>query len=629
MEHLKLAQEIIRYCGGKDNITQAWNCITRVRFHLKTREKADVKAIQALDGVLGAQFQGDQFQVIIGNEVLKVFEGVKEELGDLVAYTEEEKQKDKKRENPVNVVFGVISGIFNPILPAITGSGIIKGILALLVFLKMLNPESSNYFVLDMISNATYYFLPFLVAFSAGKKFGVNEHLSATLAGIIMYPAFVNLSGQGISTVKFLFLNIPVMDYNSTVIPIILGVLLLSIVYKFIDRFVPGFLKLIVTPVASLLITAPVVLVFIAPLGSYVGKYVAAFFISLFGVAGPVAGLLMGGLMSVIVITGMHYAFFPSTFDGLGGVGYDILLLPMSIVSNIGQCGAVLGAAFKIKDKKMKSIAFSSALSALFGITEPAIYGVNLKYKKPFYAALAGGAVGGAIYGIFHVKAFAFSIPGITALPTYLKEGELNNFIWACVGVFASFFTAFILTIVLPLEEKEKTKEKEKEKEPEAVSQGQEGHIVKIPVAAPMTGQAVGLAQVPDKMFAEGILGKGIAIIPEEGTVKAPFQGQVKMIAPTKHAIGLISDRGINVVIHIGIDTVNLQGKGFEILVKEDQWVEQGEPLMKVDLDVIKENHLNPITPIIVTNSDEYVNVMDLPTDMAQAGISEVLMVFQ
>ncbi len=625
MEHLKLAQEIIRYCGGKDNITQAWNCITRLRFHLKDREKADVKAIQALNGVLGAQFQGDQFQVIIGNEVLKVFEGVKKELGDLVVSSEEKTKKVKKRENPINVVFGVISGIFNPILPAITGAGIIKGILALLIFLKVLNPESDNYFVLDMISNATYYFLPFLVAFSAGKKFGVNEHLAATLAGIIMYPAFVSLSGQGISTVKFLFLNIPVMDYNSTVIPIILGVLLLSIVYKYIDRFVPSFLKLIVTPMASLLITAPVVLVFIAPLGSYVGKYVAAFFISLFGVAGPVAGLLMGGLMSVIVITGMHYAFFPSTFDGLGGVGYDILLLPMSIVSNMSQCGAVLGAAFKIKDKKMKSIAFSSALSALFGITEPAIYGVNLKYKKPFYAALAGGAVGGAIYGIFHVKAYAFGIPGITALPTYLKEGELNNFIWACIGVAASFLTAFIITVILPLEGKEKAEEKGADK----ISQDHEGQMIKIPVAAPMTGKAVGLAKVPDKMFAEGILGKGIAIIPDEGIVKAPFQGQVKMIAPTKHAIGLISDRGVNVVIHIGIDTVNLQGKGFEVLVKEDQWVEKGAPLMKVDLDFIKENHLNPITPVIVTNSDEYVNVMDFPMDMAQAGTSEVLIVFQ
>lgn len=625
MEHLKLAQEIIQYCGGKDNITQAWNCITRLRFHLKDREKADVKAIQALNGVLGAQFQGDQFQVIIGNEVLKVFEGVKKELGDLVVSSEEKTKKDKKRENPISVVFGVISGIFNPILPAITGAGIIKGILALLIFLKVLNPESGNYFVLDMISNATYYFLPFLVAFSAGKKFGVNEHLAATLAGIIMYPAFVSLSGQGISTVKFLFLNIPVMDYNSTVIPIILGVLLLSIVYKFIDRFVPSFLKLIVTPVASLLITAPVVLVFIAPLGSYVGKYVAAFFISLFGVAGPVAGLLMGGLMSVIVITGMHYAFFPSTFDGLGGVGYDVLLLPMSIVSNMGQCGAVLGAAFKIKDKKMKSIAFSSALSALFGITEPAIYGVNLKYKKPFYAALTGGAVGGAIYGIFNVKAYAFSIPGITALPTYLKEGEINNFIWACIGVAASFLTAFIITMILPLEGKEKAEEKGVDK----ISQDHEGQMVKIPVAAPMTGKAVGLAQVPDKMFAEGILGKGIAIIPDEGIVKAPFQGQVKMIAPTKHAIGLISDRGVNVVIHIGIDTVNLQGKGFEVLVKEDQWVEKGEPLMKVDLDFVKENQLNPITPIIVTNSDEYVNVLDFPMDKAEAGTSEVLIVFQ
>lgn len=623
MEHLKLALEIIRYCGGKDNITQAWNCITRLRFHLKDREKADVKAIQALKGVLGAQFQGEQFQVIIGNEVLKVFEGIKEELGDPVVALEDKRQKHKKRENPINIVFGTISGIFNPILPAITGAGILKGILALLIFFKILNPEANNYFVLDMISNATFYFLPFLVAFSAGKKFGVNEHLAATLAGIIMYPAFVNLSGQGIHGVKFLFFNIPVLDYNSTVIPIILGVLLLSIVYKFVDRFVPGFLKLIVTPVVSLLITAPVVLALIAPLGNYIGRYVAAFFISLFGVAGPVAGLLMGGLMSVIVITGMHYAFFPSTFEGLGGVGYDILLLPMSIVSNMAQCGAVLGAAFKIKDKKMKSIAFSSALSALFGITEPAIYGVNLKYRKPFYAALAGGAVGGTIYGIFHVKVYAFSIPGITALPTYLKEGELSNFIWACVGVVAAFLVAFVITMILPLEEKEKGKETK------ALPENQEGRSAKISIAAPMKGRAVRLSQVPDKMFAQGTLGKGIAIIPDEGMVKAPFQGKVKMIAPTKHAIGLISDQGVNLVIHVGIDTVNLQGMGFEILVKEDQWVEQGEPLMKVDLDVIKKNHLNPITSMIVTNSDEYVNVLDFPMDQTEAGKSEILIAFK
>lgn len=620
MERSQLAQEIIKHCGGKENISQAWNCITRLRFHLKDKKKADIAAIQALDGVLGAQFQGEQFQVIIGNEVMKVFEGIKKVLGDQLVISADKKIKGEKGENPLNVVFGTISGIFNPIIMAITGAGVLKGILALLVFLKVLNPDASNYFVLDMISNATFYFLPFLVAFSAAKKFGVNEYLAATLAGIIMYPAFVSLGDQGISTVKFLFMNIPVIDYNSTVIPIILGVLLLSVVFKFIDRFVPSFLKLILTPVLSLLITAPLVLVLIAPIGSYAGTYVASFFIYLFRVAGPVAGLLMGGLMSVIVMTGMHYAFFPSTFEGLGGVGYDILLLPMSIVSNMAQCGAVLGAGFKIKDKKMKSVAFSSALSALFGITEPAIYGVNLKYKKPFYAALAGGAAGGALYGIFNVKTYAFSIPGITALPTYLKEGEPGNFIWACIGILAAFIIAFVISMLLPLDEGNKQDQDETAAKQERVQSK-----LKLSVAAPLKGKVVELREVPDKVFAEGTLGKGVAIIPEEGTVKAPFQGQIKMIAPTKHAIGMISDQGINLVIHIGVDTVNLQGKGFDIFVEEGQWVEQGETLMKVDLDLIKENGLNPISPVIVTNSDEYLNILDFPMEMADGGKSEVL----
>lgn len=619
MDYQSLALEIIKYCGGKNNITQAWNCFTRLRFYLKDNNKADLKAIQALTGVLGAQFQGDQFQVVIGNDVLKVFEELKKELGDHLTNTGNQDNTNKKKENPINLVLGTISAIFNPILPAITGTGIIKGILALLIFLKVLTPESSNYFVLDMISNATYYFLPFLVAFSAGKKFGINEHLAATLAGIIMYPAFVNLGSQNISSIKFLFFDIPVMDYNSTVIPIILGVLLLSIVYKFLDRFVPSFLKIIVTPVLALLITAPIVLVVVAPLGSYIGSYVASFFIYLFSVAGPVAGLLMGGTMSLIVMTGMHYAFFPSTFEGLDRFGYDLLLLPMSIVSNIGQCGAVLAAAIKLKDPKIKSVGFSSALSALFGITEPAIYGINLKYKKPFYAGLAGGAAGGAIYGIFRVKAYSFSIPGITALPTYIENGLSGNFFWACAGVVTSFAVAFILCFILPFgEQSNEVIADNSVKDTESQKQ-------KVSIAAPMDGKVVPLSEVPDQMFATETLGKGVAVIPTTGTVKAPFNGQVKMIAPAKHAIGLVSDEGVTIIIHMGIDTVNLQGEGFELLVHEDQWVNQGDVLMNVDLDLIKDKNLNPITPIIVTNSDDYLNIIDFSMEQAEAGKTEVL----
>lgn len=622
MDYQKLAQEIIKYCGGKNNITQAWNCFTRLRFYLKDHNKVDLNAIQALTGVLGAQFQGDQFQVVIGNEVLKVFDKLKGELGDSLTNAGGQEKGNKKKENPINLVLGTISAIFNPILPAITGTGIIKGLLALLIFLKVLNPESSNHFILDMISNATFYFLPFLVAFSAGKKFGINEHLSATLAGIIMYPAFANLAAQDVSSVKFLFFDIPVMDYNSTVIPIILGVLLLSVVYKFVDRFVPSFLKIIVTPVVSLLITAPIVLVVVAPLGSYIGSYVASFFIYLFRVAGPIAGLLMGGTMSLIVITGMHYAFFPSTFEGFDRFGYDLLLLPMSIVSNIAQCGAVLAAAIKLKDPAMKSVGFSSALSALFGITEPAIYGVNLKYKKPFYAALAGGAAGGAIYGIFRVKAYSFSMPGITALPTYIGNDLSGNFFWTCIGILVAFAVAFILTFILPLEEQE---EQNVKLEPETSVQSPELQKEKITITAPMNGKVVPLSEVPDQIFAMETLGKGIAVIPTDGTVKAPFHGQVKMIAPAKHAIGLISDLGLNIIIHVGIDTVNLQGEGFEILVKEGQWVNQGDLLMKLDLDFIQKKNLNPITPIVITNSEEYLNIIDIPMEQAKAGESEIL----
>lgn len=599
MNKKDLAKRVISEMGGKENISQSWHCITRLRFNLVDAEKVNIENIKAIEGVMGAQFQNGQFQVIIGNKVSEVFEAVSKELGQ---EHEINSIGEKKRKNIIDLIFDTISGIFTPILPAIVGAGLLKGVMALLTALKLISESNSEYAVLSMIADAPFYFLPFLVAFSAAKKFKTNEFLAVTIAGVIMYPTIINYAASGeVASLSFLGLSIPMINYSATVIPIILGVWLLSYVYKVIDKFVPSLFKIIVTPLLVLLITSTLVLIFIAPLGSYVGVYVERFFSGLFNVAGPFAGMLLGGLMPLIVITGMHYAFFPAAFASLSSLGYDIVLLPMNLVSNLAQAGATFAVAIKSKDKKMKSLAASTGISAVFGITEPAIYGVTLKLKKPFYAALIGGAVGGGIFGTFVVKAFSFSLPGITALPSYIQEGT-NNFMFALIGITLSFVISFLVTMMFKFENEEK--------ENSLILKEGNNDIDSIEISSPMEGKVVSLSEVPDSTFADGLVGKGLAIIPSSGIVKSPFKGRVTTIIPTKHAIGLTSNEGIELLIHIGIDTVKLKGDGFTLKVDKGQEVNIGDELIEFDIDLIKEQGLDLISPIVVTNIDKFPNVI-------------------
>ena len=602
MNKQELAKRVIIEMGEKENISQSWHCITRLRFNVIDEKKVNIENIRAIDGVMGAQFQSGQFQVIIGNKVAEVFEEISKELGQDNATN---KVDQKKKKNIVDTVFDTISGIFTPILPAIVGAGLLKGIMALLVALKLISESNPEYAVLSMIADAPFYFLPFLIAFSAAKKFKTNEFLAVTIAGVIMYPTIINYAASGeVASMRFLGLSIPMINYSSTVIPIILGVWLLSYVYKAIDRFVPSLLKIIVTPVLVLLITSMLTLIFIAPLGSYIGVYVEQFFSSLFNIAGPFAGMLLGAVMPLIVITGMHYAFFPGAFLSFSNVGYDMVLLPMNLVSNMAQAGATLGVAVKSKDPKMKSLAYSTFISAIFGITEPAIYGVTLKLKKPFYAALIGGAVGGGIFGTFVVKAFSFSVPGITALPSYIENGT-KNMMFASIGVILSFIVAFVITSIFKFEDINI------EKENISKLRDSSNDKVSVDIMSPMIGRVVPLLEVPDSTFADGLVGKGIAIIPSIGVVKSPFKGKVTTIIPTKHAIGLTSDEGVELLIHVGIDTVNLQGKGFTLKVNEGQNINIGDELIEFDMKLIKDSGFNLISPIVVTNTDRFLNVVN------------------
>ncbi|WP_144498046.1 beta-glucoside-specific PTS transporter subunit IIABC [Bacillus pumilus] len=627
MENKELAQEIVKLIGGTENISQSWHCITRLRFNLNNESKVKVDELKTLDGVLGAQFQSGQFQVIIGAKVAEIYE----EIDHVVGHSSNDSTpvKNTSKMNPIEVVFDVISGIFTPILPAIVGSGLIKGIMALFVSLGWLTETSSTYQVLQIFSNAVFYFLPFLIAYSAAKKFKTRESLALALAGILLYPAMIEGAAKGADPLSFLGLSIPLNNYTSSVLPIILGALLLSFVDKWITKAIPKSLSIVFTPVLSLMITAPLTLAFIAPIGNVSGQYLEIFFTSLFNFAGPIAGLLMGGLMPLIVLTGMHYAFFPSTLASFEKMGYDIMLLPMNFIANMAQAGAVLGVIIRTKRVETRSLALSTLLPSFFGITEPAIYGVTLRLKKPFYASLIGGAVGGCFYGLFSVKTTAFSIPGITSLPTYMMKGT-NNFQLALIGIALSFIVSLLVTIFLGFKESvTAVNEKAAEKPNHAVgteNQQLTKQTSPFEVQAPMSGKVIPLSEVNDSVFSSEMMGKGVAILPDKGVVQAPFSGKVVTVTPTKHAIGLVSDDGIELLIHVGIDTVSLNGQFFDVLVKEGDEIKTGDHLLSFDIEGIQSNHLDVVTPIIVTNSTQYLDVIHTGDAHVTAGQNKLLM---
>lgn len=618
MNKEKLAQEIIKEMGGAENINQSWHCITRLRFNFRNKDEINLEKIRQLEGVLGAQFQSGQFQIIIGNEVTSIYA----EISRLLDGKIQKNPESSNRGNPIEVVLDTISGIFTPLLPAITGGGLLKGVMALLVAMKQLSETSSSYEVLNMISDAPFHFLPFFIAYSAAKRFKTDQSLAVTLAGILMYPTIMNYAASGeVSHLKFLGMNIPMNGYASSVLPIILGVLLLSYIHKYVNKIVPKSLKIIFSPLLTLLITAPILLMVIAPLGNYIGVYLERFFATMFSVAGPLAGMLMGGLMPLIVITGMHYAFFPGTFASFDKVGYDIMLLPMNFVANLAQAGAVLGVFIKTKDKKMKQLSFSTLIPAIFGITEPAIYGVTMKLKKPFYASLVGGAVGGAVFGLFNVKSFAFAVPGIMSLPSYLEKGT-NNFMLAMIGIILSFSISLIITLFLKFEnDPGETSQSDVHETTETANKD-----VPIDILSPISGDVFPLETVPDATFANEIVGKGVAIMPKEGLIKAPFSGTVTMVTPTNHAIGLTSDEGVELLIHIGLETVELAGKGFNLLVTKDQVIKKGQDILTFDLKSMENEGINMISPVIITNSSQYLDVIHTSNLTVTAGESKLLM---
>lgn len=597
MNNKDIAKKILAIIG-EDNITYMTHCATRLRFNVKDESAVSLSQLDQVEGVLKAQNKNGQLQVIVGAKVTGVFEEL-QQMVTLSDTTVVERTEIKK--NVISKIVETISGCFGPIIPVLIGCGMIKSVTAILTTLNLISADSETFQVFSLIGDLLFYFFPFFLAVSAAKKFKTNEFLAIALAGALMYPTIMNgatmAAETGVSTLSFFGLPILLVNYKSTIIPIILSVWIMSYVYNFVNRLIPDTFKVLFVPMLVLFIMVPLELIAIGPLGSYIGQWVAQIVSWLYSTNGVIGAFLFGTFRPLLIILGMHYAITPINTQLIAEYGYSVIS-PANLTGNLAQAGAGLAVFFLLKNKVEKGTALTSGITALFGVTEPVMFGFNLKYKKPMIFAMLGGGIGAAYINFFGGGATAIILPGLLALPTYIAD----SYIHIIIGISISIAFAFIGTLIFGISENNESITDEEV----VIEMNRENQ--EITILQPIAGEVVSLTEVPDEVFSTKSLGDGFAILPKEGKVFAPFDCNVSMLFPTKHAIGLTSPEGLELLIHIGLDTVELNGKGFKTFVNQGEHVKRGQLLIEFDIDEIENAKLHTIVPVIVTNSAEYGN---------------------
>jgi PTS system beta-glucosides-specific IIC component len=592
MNHTETAKEIIQIIGA-DNVTYLTHCATRLRFNIKDISNVNLEQLDRVEGVIKSQYKNGQLQVIIGAKVGGVFEAMQK----LISLNEDViVQKTETKQNVISQVIETISGVFGPVIPVLIGCGMIKSVTAVLTTFSLISTESSTFAIFSMIGDLLFYFFPFFLAVSSAKKFKTNEFLAIALAGALMYPTIQNGALQaaetGVNSLYFMGLPILLVNYKSTIIPIILSVWIMSYVYRFVNKLIPDTFKVLFVPMLVLFIMVPLELIAIGPFGSYIGQGVAQFVTWLYNVNGVLGAFLFGTFRPLLIILGMHYAITPINTQLIAEYGFSVIS-PANLTGNLAQAGATLAVFFLLKNKTEKSAALTSGITALFGVTEPAMFGFNLKYKNPMLCAMLGGGIGAAYMNFFGGGATAIILPGVLALPTYIAD----SYIHVLIAVAISIAFAFIGTLALGIKQADKVEPKN----------DTEQHASKrVAMTQPIPGTVIPLSEVKDSVFSTGMLGEGYAIEPTEGKVCAPFDGSVIMLFETKHAIGLRNDDGAEVLIHIGLDTVELHGEGFETFVQEGDRIAVGDVLVKFDKEFIQSKGYQLTTPVIVTNTTEF-----------------------
>ena len=616
LDYAKCAKEIYETLGGRDNLVSAAHCATRLRLVTVDNDKIDMKKLEDIDGVKGVFSSNGQLQLIIGTgTVNKVYEEFLAVSGMTASTKEDVKAAAAAKQPLIKRMVKTLGDVFVPILPAIVASGLMMGLVEALGKAIPGFSDSAWYGILDMISNTAFTFLPAIIAVSAARVFGGNIFLGGVIGMLMIHPGLVNawsVAGMAESDIPVWHLignvfTIRQVGYQGHVIPVVIAVWLMCVIEKWLHKHVPEMIDLFVTPLCTVMITAFLTLGIIGPIFSIAEGYVLTFAKWIITVGYGFGAMIMGALYPVTVVAGIHHMYNVIEAGMLSEVGGLNTWMPIASAANFAQCAACLAVGLKAKNVKTKSVAIPSSLSAALGITEPAIFGVNLRFTKPLLCGIAGGAVGALLGSIMHIGATAY---GVTGIPGYLTT--LDYPLQYTVVLLASFAVAFTLTWIFWKEDEEtakKTVEKKDEKKDETEQVNTEKILENTKeniIYAPLTGNVIALEQIPDDTFASGVLGNGVGIEPEIGEVVAPFDGTIATLTDTKHAIGLMGPNEMEMLIHVGIDTVNMKGEGFEVYVSEGDEVKAGQRLMTFSIDKIKESGYSTTTAVLLNNSDDY-----------------------
>lgn len=604
-------EQIIKLVGGKANIQAVVHCMTRLRFTLKDRSKADTKKLQELEGVIDVVSNNVAYQIIVGTHVNDVYKDLIDQLG----MSGDEADQSKTKKNPIKAMLDVISESMNPILEPIICAGLLAAFLSIISLTGLISTDSSTYQIFDALRSAVFYFLPILMAMSCAKRLGASPYLAVALAATILSEPINNVSGLSLFGI-----GLPQITYSNSFIPILLAVWFMGYVTKFAKKVIPKSLQYFMSPLVIMLITLPATLLVFGPLGFYIGEGIIGFFNLLMDTIGSwFVMMLYSALQPFIIMLGAGNFIMPVVASLIAANGYDPAFISSCTISDIAVGGAMLGYFLRARNLKQKQLFGTVTLSAILGVTEPAIYGVFVKFRRPFIAVMIGGGLGGLFAGLTGVKAYSIAW-GLFGLPAYIGEGDFMN-LWLMVAAVAiSFIGATIAAYMLgiPVESDEVPAVKEKE---QPVSSEM---IRSTALKSVVEGEVVPLNEINDQAFSTGALGKGIGIKPISHVIHSPIDGELLTVFPTKHAIGLRSDQGVEVLIHIGIDTVSLEGKYFTMNVKQGDRVRTGQPIGEVDFEKVREAGYDPTTIVVITNTNDFLDV--IPTSNNQLVKSDDLL---
>lgn len=616
MEYKVLAEEILSGVGGRENVKSLVHCATRLRFKLKDNSKADAELLKRNPGVIMVVESGGQFQVVIGNHVGDVFNAINYSSGT----TESSGAEQGEKEGLFARLIDVISSIFTPFIGIMAASGILKGFLALAMACHWTTAESGTYKVLFAASDAMFYFFPLIIGYTAGKKFGGNPFITMMIGGAMMHPLMISAFDASMQpgAQEQYFLGIPLVfiNYASSVIPVILAAWASSWLERRVMKILPGALRNFIAPLICLVVVVPLTFLLIGPAATWASQLLAHGYLAIYNVSPVIAGAFVGAFWQVCVIFGLHWGLIPLMINNFSMLGHDTML-PLLLPAVMGQVGATLGIMLRTKDARTKALAGSAVSAGIFGITEPAVYGITLPNRRAFIFGCIGGAMGSAILGYFHTTAYSFGFANIFTFTQVIPPAGFDETVTAAIaGTLVAFVFAAISTYLFGMHNKQPVVNVAEAPKTVPVNETRE----KTAISSPMSGELIALADVEDPTFASGLLGKGVAVKPTIGQVVAPADGVIASLFRTHHAIGIECDNGAEILIHVGIDTVKLDGQFFTPHVKVDDVVKQGDLLLEFDMQGIAAAGYDLTTPVIITNSDDYLDVIPAASgqDVAQ-----------